>query len=253
MNNGNIEVQVLVNGRPVREYSHEGNTYIEGREGTEYVIKVKNNGWYRVLAVPAIDGINVITGKIATPDDTGYIINAYSSIDIKGFRKDVDTVGSFKFSAKGQSYAAAKGIEYNAGVIGVIIFTEKYKQPQYIHNVRDGLYGKNWPNTVYDVPLTWTACSTSGVTRCANNASYTCKSNETACSDFNLGTTWGEAQKDTVKMVDFERGVEQARFTIYYTDKNGLVNMGINIVPEKCIAKPQAFLEFAEPPKGWKG
>ena len=93
MNRNSFELQILINGRPVKEYNHNNETYIEGRKGTEYTLKVKNNTYHRVLAIPAVDGINVITGKPATPDDSGYIIDGYNCVEIKGFRKDLETVG----------------------------------------------------------------------------------------------------------------------------------------------------------------
>ena len=61
-------VEVLVNGKTVRQYQHGAATYIEARAGTEYSIKIKNDTYCRKLAVITVDGLNVITGTIQ-PDD----------------------------------------------------------------------------------------------------------------------------------------------------------------------------------------
>jgi len=126
MNKNNVEVVVLVNDKPVKMYGRNGKTYIVANYGAEYSIKIKNNNYYRVLAVCSVDGLSVLDGKEATKDGTGYVVGAYSSIDIKGFRKDNDTVGAFKFTKKKNGYAKEMtGSAKNSGIIAVAIFAEK--------------------------------------------------------------------------------------------------------------------------------
>jgi hypothetical protein len=88
MNKNNYEVNVIVNGRPVREYYHNGQFYIEARENYEYSIKLKNHSHKKIMAVLSVDGIDVLKGKSATDAESGYIINPYSSTEIKGYRID---------------------------------------------------------------------------------------------------------------------------------------------------------------------
>ena len=122
----NTQVEVLVNNSPVRQHNHNGNTYIEARAGTEYSIKIKNSDHNRKLVVITVDGVNVITGE-PQPESIGqgYIVRAYDSLDIKGFRKDMSSVGAFKFCKSGGSYCNEKGLKGNNGVIGVRIYDEK--------------------------------------------------------------------------------------------------------------------------------
>ena len=97
--NTDTHVEIKVNGKSVRQYNQDGNTYIEARAGTEYSIKINNNSWERKMAVITVDGVNVISGQPQSSDiGEGYIINARNSIDIKGFRKDSSSVGAFKSS-----------------------------------------------------------------------------------------------------------------------------------------------------------
>lgn len=142
MYKNNYEVNVLVNGRPVKEYYHKGKFYIEARENTEYSIKIKNHSYNRIMAVVSIDGIDVLKGQNASEAESGYIINGYSSTEIKGYRIDNDNVANFKFDDGKKSYSTqienkfnpkeiakvAKGIKApckNNGVIGVRIWEEK--------------------------------------------------------------------------------------------------------------------------------
>lgn len=139
-----LNITVTVNGNRCKQYQHQGKTFIEAKEGSEYVIEVKNNYWKRILAVGSVDGLNVLTGKTAHESDSGYIIGAYSSEKIKGFRFSDDEWALFKFGYKfnGKTYAQSKedGSEKNCGVIGLRFFYEK-EQPVWITNTTTWLTG----------------------------------------------------------------------------------------------------------------
>jgi len=125
-----VNVRVLANGRPVREYSKNGLTFIESRNGSSYTIKVGNDNAFRVMVIVSVDGLDVITGKAAEDSNQGYLINAYSSTEIKGYRLSDDTSAAFVFTSKDESYVAnATGDARNSGVIGVRVFEEK-EQPK---------------------------------------------------------------------------------------------------------------------------
>ncbi len=142
MHKSNYEVNVLVNGKPVREYYQDGKFYIEARQNTEYSIKLKNHGHKKIMAVISVDGIDVLKGKNATEAESGYIVNPYSTTEIKGYRIDDDKVATFKFDDGKKSYSTQveqkfdkKKLEKvqkgqiapskNNGVIGVRIWEEK--------------------------------------------------------------------------------------------------------------------------------
>lgn len=142
MNKNNYEVNVSVNGKPMREYYHKDKFYIEARQNSEYSVKIKNHSHKKIMAVLSIDGIDVLKGKNAIDAESGYIINPYSSTEIKGYRIDDDNVATFKFDDGKKSYSTQveqkfdkKKIEKvqkgeiapskNNGVIGVRIWEEK--------------------------------------------------------------------------------------------------------------------------------
>ncbi len=133
-----IELKLLVNGRPMREYSHGGMTFYESRHGTNYTVRIRNDGHFRVMAVLSVDGLDVITGKPAEEVNKGYIIDGESSVEIKGYRISDANSASFIFAAKGKSYVTTtKGTSRNCGVIGVRVFREKEKPapaPTVIHH-----------------------------------------------------------------------------------------------------------------------
>ncbi len=57
------EARVLVNGKSATEVVHDGLTYLEGRAGTSYSLSFKNKTNRRVMIIPSVDGLDVITGK----------------------------------------------------------------------------------------------------------------------------------------------------------------------------------------------
>ena len=137
MNTNKYEINVLANGRPMREYFHNGRFFIEARKGTEYQVKIKNHSHKRILAVVSVDGIDVLKGGAAASAESGYVVNAYSTVTINGYRLDDNSVATFKFDEDKSSYATlvendfdekkaqANGPSRNNGVIGVRIWEEK--------------------------------------------------------------------------------------------------------------------------------
>lgn len=251
MNINGVEITVTVHGRPVKEYVHEGKSFIEARYGTAYNIHVKNNNIGRVLVIPSVDGLNVITGKPATPTDTGYIVDKYSFIDIKGFRVSNDTSAEFIFSKKQDSYAAEKqSTTANCGVIGAMVFAE---QIPYTTTYSTSAPRPTWKVATTNDLLDWP--DPSYQTKRAENDSvdfYACAA--TSMCPFDAGTAWGNAQHDAVKEAEFRRGVKLGEFSIYYATKKALQKMGIQFSETLNIAAlPKAFNAYCSPPKGWTG
>lgn len=136
------EINVLINGKPAREFYHNNRFYVEGRDGSEYTIKLKNHGHKKAMVVLSVDGIEVLKGGQAKDAESGYIVNPFSSIEIKGYRIDDNKVATFKFSDGTTSYATQVEQKFdpvkieevkkgeiapaqNNGVIGVRIWEEK--------------------------------------------------------------------------------------------------------------------------------
>lgn len=259
---------IKINGKRVRQYVHGGFTYVEGREGTEYSIEVKNNYCTRKLFVISVDGINVISGKPMQDDPlNGYIVNGYDNLNLRGFRINDQDVAAFKFVKSSQSYAKnVTGSDVNAGVIGVKVYEEKVVLPiSYIQNTRQ--VEPDFPSWPSKQPL-WSSASISSIGSPLRsfNASYShsaglpvvnCSVVQEKSADFNLGTGWGTKQTQAVKEVSFEVGNLIYTEIIYYASRKQLEDMGVDLgdKPKIRTVMPSAFGEkkYCPVPSGWRG
>lgn len=123
---GGYGVEVLVDGVPAPTFHHRGESYVMGRMGERYVIRVNNYTGRRVEAVVSVDGRDVIDGRTASwQNKRGYLVPAWGSVDIDGWRLSEQQAAAFRFSRVARSYAARTGDARNVGVIGVAVFPER--------------------------------------------------------------------------------------------------------------------------------
>lgn len=108
---------------------HGGEYWVAGQSGARYAIAVHNKLGERVLAVAAVDGVNVLSGQTAAWDQAGYVFSPGQRYQMTGWRKSTSEVAVFEFSALGDSYAARTGRPANVGVIGVALFRERLPEP----------------------------------------------------------------------------------------------------------------------------
>lgn len=107
----------------------KGEYWVAGRPGARYAVTVHNRTGERVLAVPSVDGVNVLSGETAAWDQRGYVFSAYERYQITGWRKSSSEVAAFEFSSVANSYAGRTGRPANVGVIGVALFREQQPLP----------------------------------------------------------------------------------------------------------------------------
>lgn len=234
----NYEVEVLVNGKPLKEYMHDRKVYVEGRQGTSFSLRLKNNSWQRKLFVPSIDGLSVMNGEDCDYQSGGYIVRPHSSITIEGWRVSDSEVAEFYFSSPSDSYRKRMQRGNNLGVIGVAVFDEKFKMPEFV--ITTSASNGDWsPQCTY-------TCS-SAPSAYAMNASLSTRS---ASVKSNLGTGWGKSQRSEVVSVEFEQTNHPAEvFEIFYNTREQLERMGINFKKEPLYVSPQAFPgKFCPPP-----
>ena len=251
---------VLINGRKAREYVHNGLTFIEAREGTEFSIEVKNHSTGRILAIVSIDGLDIIEGKPATADSRGYIIAGNHADTFNGWRTSDTEVGAFKFTSSDKSYATSKGVGQNNGVIAIKLFAEKHETPQYITKSlggnMGGFLGNNAPITGYaggtlrsrglSADYSATACSATAYSVSLDN------STPVAVASFDMGTTWGSKKEEKVVTKDFKKGSEITTFNFYYASREALIAMGVPLTNSKSVSLPQGFSSYATPPANWR-
>jgi hypothetical protein len=128
----NIQIIDRDTGNVLPTYRSRGEYWVAGRPGARYSIRVENQRGQRLLAVTAVDGVNVISGETGAWGQSGYVLGAGESYDIAGWRKSDAEIAAFDFTSAGRSYAERTGRPANIGVIGVALFLERFiRVPQY--------------------------------------------------------------------------------------------------------------------------
>ncbi len=123
---GFLSVQIVDgSGSPLAGLSQGARSFVVGHNGDRYSIRVTNHSNERFEVVTTVDGLDVIDGRAGSLSKRGYLIEAYSSLDIDGFRRSSDAVAAFRFGSVKDSYAARTGSDRNVGVIGVAVFREQ--------------------------------------------------------------------------------------------------------------------------------
>ena len=223
----NVEVYDRNTGLSLPLYTHEDRLYVPGEPKHEYEIRIRSTTGARVLAVTSVDGVNVLTGKTASPEQSGYVLDARGSVDIAGWRKSLDRIATFYFTALKDSYAARTGRPGDVGVIGVALFREK--QPccwPWLHkNESDGLAPQS-----YDRSDSAPAPSSvpEGSARESLGAAAERRSAQKK-TESKLGTGHGRSEHSTVVYTEFERASETPDevITIYYDSHRNLVAQGV--------------------------
>ena len=132
-------------GATLPVYSHRGEYWVAGTPGARYAVAVQSRYGQRLLAVPAVDGINVLSGQTAAWNQTGYVFSSFSQYQITGWRKSNAEVAAFEFSSLGDSYAGLTGRPANVGVIGVALFKEK-QAPAPVYDPEISRNDSAWPS-----------------------------------------------------------------------------------------------------------
>jgi len=112
-------------GSVLPTHRHDGKLYVAGIPGHRYSVRLYNRTSSRVLTVLSVDGVNAISGQTASPNQSGYVLDAWQSTEVEGWRKNMSEIAQFNFTALDNSYAARTGRPNNVGVIGVAVFREK--------------------------------------------------------------------------------------------------------------------------------
>lgn len=291
MRYNNVSIEILVKGKPITEYPHNGQVYVEGRSGSTFEIAVQNHNSFRVDAVISVDGLATTDGKDAGPSSPGYLLEPYERIVIPGWRLDQASVAAFVFTGKGGGYASQTGRGHNTGVIGLLTFKEKERA--HVVHTYGGAFPGLYPKGITRSAVRGIAISTTGdsdqpwwgATNSASangfdammpmgaelgqNASYTARRTKLDESQRmwaekaemalnNLGTGFGQATDFATQSVSFERGDINGIITLFYDDARGLRARGIDLSRKsrsRANQQPNAFpgMSGCAPPPGWRG
>ncbi len=260
-NNGEFSFQIESEGRLLSVHNHRGSSYVEGRWGNHYAIRVFNHTGRRAEAVVTVDGRNVITGQVGNyRKQRGYVIPPYDSVLIDGFRKSMNNVAAFRFTDVGDSYAARMGDATNVGVIGVAVFKENVPKPKPRPPIAYDRR-RNRLGTGYGAQKSKKAPAARSGPRHESESMDILERDGNSYSRQGLGTQYGEdtySPSTNTRFIRRHRRHPNATMAIRYDDRQGLIARGVLPRPAPYYSHPKpvpnpfpATPGFAPPPPGY--
>ena len=207
-------------------HPRRGRHYVVGQPGHEYAVRIRNCTAERILAVLSVDGVNVITGETASPDQSGYVLEPWGFVNIQGWRKDLERTAAFYFSEPHDAYATRTDRPDDLGVIGVAVFRERGRRQ--IYSRESGIPPA--PAARQD--------SAAADARAGRKAAP-----EAADGLEALGTGHGRRESSPAERVAFERASRrpEQRTVIRYDRYENLVARGILTRPAGPAREPDPF------------
>ena len=274
MKNNKYEFAVLVDDKNIKEYEHGVDTYIEGRKGSTYELYFKNNTYNRVEVIFSVDGLSVIDGKTASEKSEGYIVNAYNSIKVPGWKINSQKVAQFQFQPQNDKsnttyveLLAEEGFNVdtgNQGVIGCMVFVENPKQNHYPHYYpfpNDPWRTNHWYSKYIGDSISYggvvslsqqnyDAMSSASLSKRSISRSVEQNNMQITTSSFfpmeetSMGTSFGDDKKFETVMVEFERNSNYDWISVInYDTIQGLRKRGVLVFNSP---KAKAFPNFKD-------
>ena len=250
-----VDLEVVSDRGSLPAHLYGGSVFVEGLHGSRYSLRLTNNTAERVEAVVTVDGRDVVSGELGNyKKQRGYVLGAFESVYIDGYRQSLDHVAAFRFAELPESYSARRGSPEHVGVIGVAVFREKTRRnkpkpvavghPYY----EDGDYasrasaGEPFPEAedAERAPIGDGAFAPAPEPR------------------NHIGTAYGETRTSVVHETRFRRRRKRkpdALLTVYYDSHDGLVARGVLPQPFEpvFVVDPEPFPgPFAPPPPVWR-
>jgi hypothetical protein len=237
-------------GRSLPTFEHRGRTWVLGRLGDRYLLRVRNGSGRRIEVVASVDGRDVVDGRPASTGKRGYVVEPRGEVTIDGFRLSTESVAAFRFSGVRDSYAARMGDARDVGVVGAAIFPERWRRPL---PPPIGLREPSAPDVRDEAGPAGQGAPAPGASAEARKA---------APQRPGLGTAFGEEHGSVVAQVHFERESDWPAtvLTVRYDDERGLAAQGIDL-DAALVRRDEAWRRrsarpfpagYAEPPPGWK-
>ncbi|HEY3256197.1 MAG TPA: hypothetical protein VGJ91_19700 [Polyangiaceae bacterium] len=274
-------------GNTLPTFVKDGRTFLLGEPGLRYNIRVRNPSGQRVEAVVSVDGRDAVSGEPGDyQNQRGYVIPAYGSLLVEGFRRSLEEVAAFRFTSPQDSYSSRMGTPQNVGVIGVAFFPERVRPkapvtrrprplprpaPLPYDYSGDGRGSRDMdrePSAQMQPSAPAKRSASASAPVAEGRADSAARPRAEAKGSFeddlrsspsvnNLGTEFGESHESVVSSVSFERASATHPAwlgTLRYDDADGLSARGIDVSPYRSVRvypdEPQAFpvSRFAQPP-----
>jgi hypothetical protein len=256
---GNLADVTIVDrdsGATLPVYYARGEYWVAGKPGARYAVAVRNKAGERVLAVTAVDGVNVLSGDTAAWDQTGYVFSPRERYQITGWRKSNSEVAAFQFADARDSYAGLTGRPGNVGVIGVALFRERLPEPVVQPQIQPRRYepGMEQESRLRSAPAPAAAPSALADRRESAAAEQSAGSGNLAkaAPSFappmpspKLGTAHGQRETSVVSTTRFDRLQPQPNevIRIRYDSRENLIASGVIREPVARQPVPNPFPE----------
>jgi hypothetical protein len=234
-----VDVQIIDRGtsQVLAPILHQGEWWIVGRPGARYAVTLLNRYGTRTLNVLSVDGVNAISGDTAAWNQTGYVLDPYRRAEITGWRKNMEQVAAFEFTALPDSYAARTGRPANVGVIGVAIFNER-QQPMPPAQVGRDAQPESYDSAARPAPRARMETEAAAPANAASNATGKLDASRLASDQADrarIGTGHGATEQSAITNVAFERMQPSPNevVTIHYDRRENLIAMGI--IPQPVL------------------
>jgi hypothetical protein len=243
-----ISIHDRTDNRRLQVYWHEGKPWVIGKPGNEYQITVHNRLPEDVMAVMSVDGVNIVSGETARPDQTGYVLAARRSFDIAGWRKNTAQVAAFYFTQLPDSYAARTGRPDDVGVIGVAVFRKKVYEPPVSIAPPASAPSPFSENRARSEDSAAAKSEASAAAR-ADSAGPGALASRQAPAQERIGTGHGRIEDSRVNYTSFERAssVPSETIAIYYDSYRNLVARGV--IRQPVPPTPRPFPGFVPDPQ----
>ena len=225
-------------------YWHEGKAWVVGKPGNEYQITIRNRAPDAVMAVMSVDGVNIVSGETARPDQTGYVLAAQRSFDIAGWRKSAEQTAAFYFTQLPDSYAARTGRPDDVGVVGVALFRRKPADPPV--SIAPPAAPESRPQ-----PFNGPAAKSEAPARADNAAPASAAGSLLSRqAEEKIGTGHGRIEDSRVTYTSFERATSTPSevIAIHYDSYRNLLARGV-IRERSAPAAPRPFPGFVPDPQ----
>jgi hypothetical protein len=231
-------------GTEIPTHFYRGEHWVAGSPGARYGIFIHNRSGERVLAVTAVDGVNVISGASASWNQTGYVFDSYAGYEIDGWRKSTAEVAAFEFAPAPGSYAALTGRPENMGVIGVALFRERPAPPVIARRDLEEL-ARPAPSVASNLPSRAPAATMEAPRASAGAADSSSARAATPLLSEKLGTAHGHREESHVVQTNFDRLQDSPNevIRIRYDSLPNLIAMGVVRPSRPRFASPDPFPE----------
>lgn len=240
-------------GSVLATHRHDGKLYIAGIPGHRYSVRLSNRTSARVLTVLSVDGVNAISGQTANPNQSGYVLDAWQSTEVEGWRKNMSEIAQFNFTALDNSYAARTGRPNNVGVIGVAVFREKppvwRERDDRISMQEAESQPRTKDSAAAPSPAAPASAGAAQAAKSANAPAGAARADSLAAQrptpkpEESLGTGHGARESSYASYTTFERASSSPDEvdSVWYDSYRNLVARGVIPTPRPIAVEPQPF------------